>query len=86
MQIFSIYESMEETAKLCPNDHNIKILLRHSIRQEIRDETSIEGIENAQLTREGKKMAKRLGASLNMDIGTISSSYSQRCIDTCHEK
>jgi broad specificity phosphatase PhoE len=76
---------MERTAKLCPNDQNIKVLIRHSIRQEIRDGASIEEIENAQLTREGKKMAERFGDSLNMDIGTISSSYSQRCIDTCYE-
>jgi broad specificity phosphatase PhoE len=85
MKIFSVYKSMEESAKLCPNDQNIKLLVRHSIRQEIMEGASIEEIENAQLTREGKKMAERFGESLNMDIGTISSSYSRRCIDTCHE-
>jgi broad specificity phosphatase PhoE len=77
---------MEESAELCPvNRQNIKLLLRHSIRQEIQDGANIEEIKNAQLTREGKKMAERLGESLNMDIGTISSSYSPRCIDTCYE-
>jgi broad specificity phosphatase PhoE len=76
---------MEESAKLCPDNRNIKLLIRHSIRQEIRDDASVKEIENAQLTREGKKMAERFGDALTMDIGTISSSYSQRCIDTCHE-
>jgi broad specificity phosphatase PhoE len=85
MKIFSIYESMEKSADLCPDGQNIKLLVRHSIRQEIKEGASIEEIENAQLTREGKKMAGRLGKSFDMDIGTISSSYSQRCIDTCHE-
>jgi hypothetical protein len=76
---------MEESAKLCPNGQNIKILIRHSIRQEISMSTNTEEIENAQLTREGRKMAERLGESLNVNIGTISSSCSQRCIDTCYE-
>lgn len=85
MKIFSIYKTMEESAELCPSGHNIKMLIRHSIRQEIKDGANIETIENAQLTREGKKMAERLGESLDMDIGAISSSYSQRCVDTCQE-
>jgi len=84
MKIFSVYKSMEESARLCPNGQNIKMLVRHSIRQDIKEDASIEEIENAQLTREGKKMAERLGESLSMDFGKISSSYSQRCIDTCH--
>jgi broad specificity phosphatase PhoE len=85
MQIFSIYKPMEESAKLCPDGENIKLLVRHSIRQEIKEGASIEEIENAQLTREGEKMAERLGETINMDIGTVSSSFSQRCIDTCRE-
>jgi hypothetical protein len=76
---------MEESAKLCPDSENIKLLVRHSIRQEIREGASIEEIEKAQLTREGKKMAERLGETINMDIGTVSSSFSQRCIDTSQE-
>jgi len=76
---------MEESADFCPDGQNIKLLVRHSIRQEIKEGASIEEIEDAQLTREGKKMAERLGESLNMDIGTVSSSYSQRCVNTCQE-
>jgi broad specificity phosphatase PhoE len=76
---------MEESAKLCPVNQNVKLLVRHSIRQEIREGASIEEIEGAQLTREGKKLAERFGESLGMNIGIISSSCSLRCIDTCHE-
>jgi len=78
MKIRTPYESMEESAKLCPKKHNIKILLRHSIRQDI------EGKE-AQLTREGMKIAELFGKGLGASIGTISSSPIQRCIDTCNE-
>ena len=85
MKLFSIYKTMEESAELCPDGHNIKMLIRHSIRQDIKDGASIEEIENAKLTREGKKMAERLGESLYIEIGTVSSSYSHRCIDTCQE-
>jgi len=30
-------------------------------------------------------MAERLGESLDMDIGTISSSCTKRCVETCQE-
>jgi broad specificity phosphatase PhoE len=79
MKIWTPYESMEESAKLCPEEHNIKILLRHSIRQDIEDKTNRE----AQLTREGIKIAERYGKELSSNIGTISSSLTQRCMDTC---
>jgi len=78
MKIWTPYESMEESAKLCPKEHNIKILLRHSIRQDIED-------KEAQLTREGIKIAELFGKRLGANIGTISSSFIQRCIDTCNE-
>ena len=85
MRIFSIYKSMEKSAELCPDRQNIKMLMRHSIRQDVRDDAGLEAIENALLTREGKKMAERLGESLDMDIGTISSSCTKRCVETCQE-
>jgi len=78
MKIRVPYESMEESAKLCPKGHNIKIFIRHSIRQDI------EG-EEAQLTREGMKIAELFGKGLGSSIGTISTSPIQRCIDTCNE-
>jgi len=85
MKILTIYKSMEESAELCPDGQNIKMLIRHSIRQDVKDDAGLEAFENALLTREGKKMAERLGESLDMDIGTISSSCTQRCVDTCQE-
>jgi broad specificity phosphatase PhoE len=85
MRIWSPYESTEYSAKLCPEGHNIKILIRHSIRQEIKENAGMEEIKNAQLTNEGRKIAERFGKELGSDIGTVSSSYSQRCIDTCYE-
>lgn len=78
MNIWTPYELMEESAKLCPDGQNIKVLLRHSIRQEIED-------KEAQLTREGMKIAELFGKKLGSNIGTISSSFIQRCIDTCNE-
>jgi hypothetical protein len=85
MQIFSIYKSMEESGRLCPDGQNIKLLIRHSIRQDIKDNSGADEIESAQLTREGKKMAERFGEALGLNMGAISSSYSNRCIDTCLE-
>jgi broad specificity phosphatase PhoE len=78
MKIWTPYESMEESAKLCPKVNHIKILLRHSIRQDIED-------KEAKLTREGMKIAELFGKGLGAKIGTISSSFIQRCIDTCNE-
>jgi hypothetical protein len=80
MKVWAPYESMEESAKLCPIEHNIKVLLRHSIRQDIEDKVNV---KEAQLTREGNRIAERFGKELGYNIGTISSSFTQRCIDTC---
>jgi hypothetical protein len=85
MKIFSIYESMQESANLCPVNTNIKMLMRHSVRQDIKEGASVEEMQNAQLTREGKVMAKRFGSSIEMSVNTISSSCNQRCVDTCSE-
>ena len=85
MNIFSTYKSMEDSAKLCPEGQNIKMLIRHSERHDIKKGASQEEIQNAQLTDNGRKMAICLGESINMEIGNISSSHTQRCIDTCQE-
>jgi hypothetical protein len=76
---------MQESAVLCPENANIKMLIRHSIRQDIKEGASVEEIQNAQLTREGRVMAERLGSSIEISINSISSSCNQRCIDTCSE-
>lgn len=85
MNISSKYKTMKESAKLCPNGENIKFLFRHSIREEISDNASHDEIQNAQLTPEGREIALCLGESLELEIGTISSSPTKRNIDTCHE-
>jgi broad specificity phosphatase PhoE len=82
MQIFSIYKSMEQSARLCPNDSNIKLVLRHSIRHEIKEGSIANEIE---LRPEGKILANRMGESINIPIGSISSSFIPRCISTCNE-
>jgi len=72
---------MENSARMCPDKENIKMLLRHSIRfDKARGEEKI-----LELRPEGKIMAWRLGESLDMTIGSISTSPSPRCINTCEE-
>jgi broad specificity phosphatase PhoE len=83
MQICSIDKLIEDLEKLCPNGTNIKIVIRHSMKQDIKDGAAIEQISEAPLTTEGIKTAELLGESLNMKIGTISSGYRYRCLDTC---
>jgi len=85
LKIWSPYETMEKSAELCPSGQNTKLLIRHSIRQDIEDVASGQKIEEAQLTREGRKIAEHFGKALDSNIGVVSSSYSQRCIDTCQE-
>jgi len=85
MNILTIYKTMEESIKLCPKGENIKFLFRHSIREEIMKGASNADMQKAELTREGRIMAERLGESFDFDIGSVSSSHTQRCIDTCKE-
>jgi broad specificity phosphatase PhoE len=73
---------MEYSAELCPISDNIKLILRHSIRHGISESSNGDDIE---LLPEGKIMASRLGESLNIPIGSISSSFVPRCISTCNE-
>jgi hypothetical protein len=80
MKNFSIYESMQHSANLCPDNENIKLVVRHSIRQDMGNDAAN---YNAMLTREGIEFAKRFGKELDIPIGSISSSFSQRCVDTC---
>ena len=85
MKISSIYKTLEESAELCPSGINIKFLFRHSIRGEIGKNVAHHEIQNAQLTLEGRKFAESLGESIDMEIGKVSSSLTQRCVDTCSE-
>ena len=80
MNVFSIYESMQRSANLCPGNENIKLVIRHSIRQDMGNDAAN---YKAMLTREGIELAKRFGKELDTPIGSVSSSFSQRCVDTC---
>jgi hypothetical protein len=73
---------MEKSASLCPDQQNIKLLIRHSIRYDHQEKTSG---EQTQLTPEGKFLARRFGKFFSIPITTISSSPIPRCIDTCKE-
>lgn len=80
--MISIYETMETgyylVKKLAPNNANIKLLLRHSLRNHYENVKFEE-----QLTREGKVMAESFGRGLvNDNIGKIVTSYAKRCIET----
>jgi len=80
MKIFSVYESMQRSASLCPDNENIKLVIRHSIRHDINNDVADDDV---MLTREGIEFAKRFGKELDIPIGSISSSLLQRCVDTC---
>jgi broad specificity phosphatase PhoE len=73
---------MEKSAELCPDNKNVKMILRHSIRHNI---AKGEAGNDVNLMPEGKIMARRLGESLDRSIGSISSSLTPRCVDTCNE-
>jgi broad specificity phosphatase PhoE len=73
---------MEQSARLIPPESNIKLVLRHSIRHDIAN--GIDGTD-VELLPEGRIIANRLGESLEVPLGSISSSFSPRCIHTCNE-
>lgn len=75
--ILSIYKDFAKSANIAPK--NAKLILRHSIRGDIRKgETGL----NTLLTREGKVLAKHFGEHCRFNIERIFSSYIQRCVET----
>ena len=83
MLIASNYESMVRSALLCPSGQNIKLIIRHSIRPHI---DIVNGRhQDVSLTKEGIKLANELGSSLELTLGTLSSSRHLRCKQTCSE-
>lgn len=79
MIIKSTYPTMEESTRLIPPDVNVKLMLRHSLRQSLK---GIEQPENVSLTIKGEKLAYDFGANLEYPIGTVCSSVVQRCQQT----
>jgi len=83
MNIFSPYKTMEDSAKLCPNDTNVKLIIRHSLRPHIE---IVDGKhQDVSLTSEGRMLARKLGASLELSLGSLVHSPHARCKQTCEE-
>ena len=82
MKIKSIYPSMEFGAEGLPDQRNIKLLLRHSIRDSI---TKAEDAEKMLLTHEGIMLAQHFGRNIQYPIGDIYSSNNKRCVQTVEE-
>ena len=79
MKIKSIYQSMELGAEGLPDQRNIKLLLRHSIRGPI---INAADAENALLTHEGIILAQYFGRNIQYSIGDIHCSNVRRCVQT----
>lgn len=74
---------MEDSAKLCPDDTNVKLIIRHSIRPHIE---IVDGKhQDVSLTEEGIMLARQLGASLQLSLGSLVHSPHKRCRQTCEE-
>jgi len=83
MNISSMHKTMEESAKLCPEDTNIKLIIRHSIRPHME---IVDGkLQDVSLTAEGAVLARQLGASLELSPGSLVYSPCTRCKQTCEE-
>lgn len=81
MKLKSIYEHMEKATKNIPENSNVKIIFRHSIRGKIES-----GIgRDVRLTDEGIEIAKFFGRNLETEIGFVASSSCDRNIQTCEE-
>jgi hypothetical protein len=81
MKLYSIYQSMEDSARCCPPDARIKLFLRHSIRFDIPEDDITKDVS---LTHEGRQMAHRFGTSLGRVPITVSVSPSSRCGETAN--
>lgn len=81
MKLKSIYEHMEKATKNIPENANVKIIFRHSIRGKIES-----GIgRDVRLTDEGIELARFFGRNLETEIGFVASSSCDRNIQTCEE-
>ena len=79
MQLDSPFESMINSASICLPNVNLKLIIRHSVK----NDQSLE--KDIQLTPNGKMIAYRLGKSLSLPIGFIACSPVLRCCQTCEE-
>lgn len=79
MQFYSLYKAMTGDARKIPDGVNVKLIIRHSIREE---NPSDGNYESLMLTKEGIALAGKIGASLDRTIGIRASSKTARCIQT----
>lgn len=75
----SIYPFMETDALSIPNDANIKLLIRHSIKD---THLQTNGINDQLLTKEGEICAQYFGRHIQYELGVLYSSNFKRCIQT----
>ena len=70
---------MEESARLLPDNVNVKLILRHSFRPPLQGHIEH---KNVRLTSAGISLAAALGRSIECIIGELHSSVIPRCIGT----
>lgn len=70
---------MELSAESIPSNTNIKLLLRHSIRN---TDPKAYGPNELLLTKEGKQLAQFFGRNIQGNLGELFSSNYTRCIQT----
>jgi len=79
MTFYSICPTMTEDAKKLPDNVNVKLFLRHSIRYD----NPVNGdYEHLDLTPEGIELARKMGKSIDRPIGALYSSKVNRCRQT----
>lgn len=70
---------MEASAKMLPENTNIKLILRHSFRPSLHNSPNHEDVR---LTPDGIRSAKEFGRSIEFKIGELHSSIVPRCVET----
>jgi len=82
MNFYSPYENMIAAAKELPEDKNVKLFMRHSIRFD----NPVDGdYSKLLLTPEGIELAYKIGNSIDREVGLIRSSRVERCQQTAKE-
>ncbi len=75
----SEYPSMINSAKLIPNNVNVKLVIRHSTRNSLK---GVEKPDDIPLTEDGMTKAINFGKGLKLSIGDVYSSTATRCRQT----
>lgn len=79
MNFVSIYPQMIDAASSIPDEANVKLLMRHSIRF---DNPPDGDYSNLLLTPEGIELARKVGTGIDREIGVLVSSPVKRCRQT----